>query len=67
MIHHERVKPPPHVYPADEWNLIEKQYMPHYLEMMETVFTTANGYLGMRGGFGHRSSDACRLRPSFRP
>ncbi len=51
MIHHERVKPPPYVYPADEWNLIEKKFMPQFLEMMETVFATANGYLGMRGCF----------------
>ncbi|MEE8209773.1 MAG: glycosyl hydrolase family 65 protein [bacterium] len=51
MIHHERVTPPPHVYPPDEWNLIEKQYSPHFLEMTETIFAIGNGYLGMRGCF----------------
>ena len=51
MIHHERVVPPPQVYPADEWNLIEKQYSPEFLEMTETIFAVANGYLGMRGCF----------------
>jgi hypothetical protein len=24
MIHHERLRPPSHDYPADEWNVIEK-------------------------------------------
>jgi len=24
MIHHERLRPPAHDYPADEWNIIEK-------------------------------------------
>ncbi len=51
MIHHERVTPPPHVYPPDEWNLIEKQYSPHFLEMTETIFAIGNGFLGMRGCF----------------
>ncbi len=51
MIHHERIKPPPSVYPADEWNLIEQKFMPEFAEMTETFFTTANGYLGMRGCF----------------
>ncbi len=51
MIHHERVVPPSHVYPADEWNLVEKQYSPEFLEMTETIFAVGNGYLGMRGCF----------------
>src|SRR3990170_6028384 len=51
MIHHERVVPPPHIYPPDEWNLVEKQYSPEFLEMTETIFALANGYFGMRGCF----------------
>ncbi len=51
MLHHERVTPPPHIYPADEWNLVEKQYMSEFLEMTETIFALSNGYLGIRGGF----------------
>jgi alpha,alpha-trehalose phosphorylase len=51
MIHHERVVPPLHIYPPDEWNIIEKQFTPQFLEMTETIFSTANGYLGMRGCF----------------
>lgn len=49
MIHHERVKPPPHIYPPDEWNLIEKEFYPPFMEMTETIFAIGNGYLGMRG------------------
>ena len=49
MIHHERVKPPHHIYPPDEWNLIEKKFHPPFMEMTETIFAIGNGYLGMRG------------------
>jgi len=31
MIHHERLRPPPHDYPADEWHLIEKRYHPEFV------------------------------------
>ena len=55
MIHHERVKAPPHVYPPDEWNMVEKNFSPQFLEMAETIFAVGNGYLGMRGGFEERS------------
>ena len=51
MIHHERVVPPGHIYPPDEWNIVEKQYSPEFLEMTETIFALGNGYLGMRGCF----------------
>jgi len=49
MIYHERVKPPPHIYPPDEWNLIEKNFHPPFMEMTETIFAIGNGYVGMRG------------------
>src|SRR5678816_1516186 len=51
MIHRPRFHPPPHIYPPDEWNLIEKRYMPALLEQGETMFALGNGYLGMRGCF----------------
>ena len=51
MIHRPRFDPPPHIYPPDEWNLIEKRYMPALLEQGETMFALGNGYLGMRGCF----------------
>src|SRR5262245_22035493 len=49
MIHHERLRPPLHDYPADEWNVVEKRYHPEFLAQLETMLTLGNGYLGMRG------------------
>jgi len=43
--------PPRHIYPPDEWRLVEKEYDPRRLAQFETLFTTANGYLGVRGAF----------------
>ena len=49
MLHHKRLKPPPHDFLADEWNLIEKGFHPEFLTQLETVFALGNGYIGMRG------------------
>jgi alpha,alpha-trehalose phosphorylase len=49
MIHHERLRPPSHDYPADEWNIIEKGFHPEFLAQSETMLAVGNGYLGMRG------------------
>ena len=49
MIHHERLRPPFHDYPADEWNVIEKGFHPEFLAQSETMLALGNGYLGMRG------------------
>ncbi|UCH91242.1 MAG: glycoside hydrolase family 65 protein [Nitrospirota bacterium] len=49
MIHHERLKPDHHVYPPDEWNMIEKKFNPNFLAQTETMYAVGNGYLGMRG------------------
>lgn len=51
MIHRPRFQPAPHLYPADEWNIVEKQYAPTLLEQGETMFALGNGFLGMRGCF----------------
>ena len=37
MLHHERLRPPPHDYPADEWNVIEKAFHPEFLAQLETM------------------------------
>jgi len=42
---------PKHVYPPDEWRLVETKFYPRLLAQTETLFATANGFLGMRGGF----------------
>jgi alpha,alpha-trehalose phosphorylase len=49
MLHHERLRPPLHDYPADEWNVIEKNFHPEFLAQLETMLSLGNGYLGMRG------------------
>src|SRR5262245_46675271 len=49
MLHHERLRPPSHDYPADEWNIIEKRFHPEFLAQLETMMALGNGYLGMRG------------------
>jgi alpha,alpha-trehalose phosphorylase len=49
MLHHERLRPPAHDYPADEWNVIEKGFHPEFLAQSETMLALGNGYLGMRG------------------
>ena len=51
MLQREPINPPKHVYPPDPWRWVEKQFYPHFLAQMETLFSTANGYLGMRGVF----------------
>ncbi len=40
-----------YLYPVDEWRIIEKRFEPRYLAQSETIFTLANGYLGIRGAF----------------
>jgi alpha,alpha-trehalose phosphorylase len=49
MLHHERLRPPSHDYPADEWNVIERAFRPEFLAQSETMLALGNGYLGMRG------------------
>src|SRR5262247_4649817 len=51
MLHRERFTPPEYIYPVDEWKMIEQRFAPEFLGQGETIFTTANGYLGMRGNF----------------
>jgi len=49
MIHHERLIPPPHDCPANEWNVIEQGFHPEFLAQFETMLALGNGYLGLRG------------------
>ena len=51
MLHREKLERPDYVYPADEWRMVEKRFYPRLLAQNETFFSTANGYLGMRGCF----------------
>ena len=44
-----RIEPPEDIYPVDEWRLVETRFDEERLAATEALFTTANGYLGMRG------------------
>lgn len=37
------------IFLPDEWNIIEDGFHPENNFMLETIFTVANGYLGLRG------------------
>jgi alpha,alpha-trehalose phosphorylase len=58
MIRHDPVLPPEFIFPIDDWRWVERRYAPEFMAASETTFSTANGYLGMRGGFQEG-------RPSF--
>jgi alpha,alpha-trehalose phosphorylase len=49
MIHHERLRPPSHDFPADEWDVVEMGFHPEFMAQLETMLALGNGYLGMRG------------------
>lgn len=51
MIRHETLNPPPHIYPVNEWKIVESSFYPRFLAQTETIFSIGNGYLGMRGNF----------------
>ncbi len=55
MEERERHGLPRHIFPHEEWRLVEKAFAPQYLAQMETIFATSNGYLGMRGTFEERA------------
>ncbi len=58
MIRHEPILPPEFIFPIEDWRLVERAYVPEYLAQTETMFSTANGYFGMRGGF-EEGTPAC--------
>src|SRR4051794_10098620 len=41
--------PPEHLYPTDEWRLIETRYSERFAARAETGLALSNGYLGIRG------------------
>jgi alpha,alpha-trehalose phosphorylase len=43
--------PPEHLYPADEWRIVERGFSRRWMGNAETIFSLANGFLGMRGTF----------------
>jgi alpha,alpha-trehalose phosphorylase len=51
MLQKKPINLPQHIYPTEPWRIVEKQFYPRFLSQTETIFATANGYLGMRGCF----------------
>lgn len=51
MLKREFVLPPEHLYPPDEWRVVETRYTDEYADRAETVFSLGNGFLGVRGTF----------------
>ncbi len=49
MLQREIVGLPTTVYPVDEWAIVETQFDTDYLARTETIFSLANGHLGIRG------------------
>jgi alpha,alpha-trehalose phosphorylase len=51
MLKREIVPPPEHIYPPEEWRIVERRYPNKHRERAETMFALSNGYLGVRGTF----------------
>ncbi len=51
MLKREIVLPPEHLFPPDEWRIIEAQYSDEFAGRTETVFSLGNGFIGIRGSF----------------
>ena len=45
----EVVAPPSHLYPPDEWRIVEARFTPRFHGRAESVLALSNGYLGVRG------------------
>jgi alpha,alpha-trehalose phosphorylase len=43
--------PPEHLYPPDEWRIVESCYSERYFARAETALSLSNGYVGIRGTF----------------
>jgi alpha,alpha-trehalose phosphorylase len=43
--------PPRHIYPPEEWRIVESRWPNHFRNRSETIFSLSNGYLGVRGTF----------------
>jgi len=51
MLKHEFTLPPAHLYPPDDWRLVEAKYADDHALAAETAFSLGNGFVGIRGTF----------------
>jgi alpha,alpha-trehalose phosphorylase len=49
MLKREIALPPEHLFPGDDWRIIETRWTPQYSDRAETIMALSNGYLGIRG------------------
>ena len=49
MLKREVIPPPEHLYPPDEWRIVEACWTPEFSDRAETIFALSNGYVGVRG------------------
>jgi alpha,alpha-trehalose phosphorylase len=49
MLKRKIVVPPEHMYPADEWRVVEARYSAEFADRIETCFSLGNGFVGIRG------------------
>jgi alpha,alpha-trehalose phosphorylase len=51
MLKRDFVLPPEHIFPPDEWRVVEARYSDTYVDRAETVFSLSNGFVGVRGTY----------------
>ncbi|MFW6009850.1 MAG: glycoside hydrolase family 65 protein [Actinomycetota bacterium] len=51
MIPREIRLPPEHLFPVDEWRVVERGFTDSWMGNAETIFALSNGYFGIRGTF----------------
>jgi alpha,alpha-trehalose phosphorylase len=60
MLKRKVVLPSEHLYPPDDWRLVEARFNDNYVDRAETAFALSNGFVGIRGSFEEG-------RPAFSP
>ena len=51
MLRHIPELPPEDIFPVDPWKIEQLGFEEQYIAQEESIFTVANGYLGLRGSF----------------
>ena len=49
MVERRIAVPPEHLFPADDWRVLETRWTPEFAARTETAFALSNGFLGVRG------------------
>jgi alpha,alpha-trehalose phosphorylase len=67
ILKREIVPPPEHLYPPDEWRIVEARWTPEFSARTETAFALSNGYVGVRGALdeGRPALEPCTFINGF--